>query len=95
MAYAIIHFFPGGTKEQYEASLAAVHPSRDRLPTGQVFHAAGPSEGGWRIIASTTPRRAGSGSATARSCPDCSRASTVASPRLLRRSAFELHNMQR
>ena len=51
MAYAIIHFFPGGTKEQYEASLAAVHPSRDRLPTGQVFHAAGPSEGGWRIIA--------------------------------------------
>ena len=51
MAYAIIHFFPGGTKEQYEASLAAVHPSRDRLPMGQVFHAAGPSEGGWRIIA--------------------------------------------
>jgi len=24
MAYAIIHFFPGGTKEQYEASIAAV-----------------------------------------------------------------------
>lgn len=51
MAYAIVHDFPGGTREQYEASLAAVHPSRDSLPKGQIFHAAGPSEGGWRIIA--------------------------------------------
>ena len=51
MAYAIIHRFPGGTEEQYEASLAAVHPSRDSLPEGQTFHAAGPSEGGWTIIA--------------------------------------------
>jgi hypothetical protein len=49
-AYGIIHFFAGGTKEQYEASLAAVHPE-GRLPDGQIFHAAGPSEGGWTIIA--------------------------------------------
>ena len=34
MACGIMHFFPGGTKEQYEASLAAVHPSRDSLPKG-------------------------------------------------------------
>jgi hypothetical protein len=27
MAYGIVHHFPGGTKEQYEASIAAVHPS--------------------------------------------------------------------
>ena len=27
MAYAIVHHFPGGTEEQYEASIAAVHPS--------------------------------------------------------------------
>jgi hypothetical protein len=40
MAYAIMHFFPGGTKEQYEASIAAVHPSRSTLPKGQIFHAA-------------------------------------------------------
>jgi hypothetical protein len=26
MAYAIVHYFPGGTKEQYEASIKAVHP---------------------------------------------------------------------
>lgn len=51
MAYGIIHHFPGGTKEQYEASIAAVHPSRDKLPNGQIFHAAGASVGGWTITA--------------------------------------------
>lgn len=51
MAYGIIHHFPGGTKEQYEASIAAVHPSRDRLPDGQVVHVAGASAGGWTIVA--------------------------------------------
>lgn len=51
MAYAIVHHFPGGTEEQYEASLAVVHPSRDSLPDGQIFHAAGSSSGGWTIIA--------------------------------------------
>jgi hypothetical protein len=29
MAFAIVHFFPGGTKEQYETVLAAVHPPRE------------------------------------------------------------------
>ena len=42
MAYGIVHNFPGGTKEQYEASIAAVHPSDGSLPEGQLFHAAGP-----------------------------------------------------
>ena len=51
MAYGIVHYFPGGTKEQYEASIAAVHPSRESLPKGQIFHAAGPSAGGWTIVA--------------------------------------------
>jgi hypothetical protein len=51
MAYGIVHHFPGGTKEQYEASIAAVHPSDGSLPAGQIFHAAGPSEGGWTIMA--------------------------------------------
>jgi hypothetical protein len=51
MAHGIIHHFPGGTKEQYEASVAAVHPKGGGLPKGQVFHAAGPSEGGWTIVA--------------------------------------------
>jgi hypothetical protein len=51
MAYAIVHHFPDGTKEQYEASIAAVHPGKDHLPDGQIFHAAGPSEGGWTLVA--------------------------------------------
>ena len=50
MSYGIVHHFAGGTKEQYEASIAAVHPA-GRLPDGQIFHAAGPSEGGWTIMA--------------------------------------------
>ena len=51
MAFAIVHHFPGGTKEQYEASMAAVHPGDDSLPVGQIFHAAGPSADGWTIMA--------------------------------------------
>ena len=51
MAYGIIHHFPDGTKAQYEASLRAVHPDRDSLPKGQVFHAAGTSPGGFTIVA--------------------------------------------
>ena len=50
MAYGIVHKFPGGTSDQYEASVAAVHPSNGSLPEGQLFHAAGPSEdGNWTI----------------------------------------------
>jgi hypothetical protein len=51
MAYGVVHQFAGGTKEQYEASIAAVHPSGGGLPEGQSFHAAGPSADGWTIVA--------------------------------------------
>ena len=51
MAYGIVHHFPGGTREQYESSIAAVHPGEGRLPEGQIFHAAGPSQEGWTIVA--------------------------------------------
>jgi len=51
MPYGIVHFFPGGTQQNYEASIAVVHPGPDKLPDGQIFHAAGPSEGGWTIMA--------------------------------------------
>jgi hypothetical protein len=50
MTYGVVHHFPGGTRENYEASVAAVHPA-DGLPDGQVFHAAGPSADGWTIVA--------------------------------------------
>jgi len=50
MAYGVVHKFAGGTKEQYEATLAAVHPAGG-LPEGQTFHVAGPSAEGWTIMA--------------------------------------------
>ncbi len=50
MAYAIVHKFRGGTKEQYMASIAAVHP-RGGLPEGQILHTAGPTvDGYWTIM---------------------------------------------
>jgi hypothetical protein len=51
MAYGIVHYFPGGTREQYETMLTAVHPGPDTLPDGQIFHTAGASDGGWTIVA--------------------------------------------
>ena len=52
MPYAVVHHFPGGTKEQYEASVAAVHPDGGAsLPAGQIAHFAGPSAEGWVVVA--------------------------------------------
>ncbi len=50
MAYLMSHFWPGGTEEQYRASIAEVHPAGG-LPDGQLYHAAGPTEGGILIAA--------------------------------------------
>jgi hypothetical protein len=35
----------------YDKAIAAVHPSRDGLLAGQIFHAGGPSAGGRTIMA--------------------------------------------
>ena len=51
MKYGVVHHFPGGTKAQYDAVLKAVHVTKDSLPEGQLFHAAGPSADGWTIVA--------------------------------------------
>jgi hypothetical protein len=32
MAYVVIHHFPGGAKEQYEAGIAASHPGGGKYP---------------------------------------------------------------
>ena len=50
MAYMLSHFYEGGTSEQYETTLDAVHPAGG-LPDGQVYHAAGPTDGGWLVVA--------------------------------------------
>jgi hypothetical protein len=52
MAYCIVTFYPGGTKAQYDAEIAVVHPQGGAsLPEGQLYHAAGPSPGGWSVVA--------------------------------------------
>ena len=50
MAYLLTHFWPGGTEEQYRATVAVVHPAGG-LPAGQTQHFAGPTEGGWLVCA--------------------------------------------
>ena len=50
--YGISNYFKGGTAEQYEATLAVVHPDDGAsLPEGQTFHVAGPTGDGWFVIA--------------------------------------------
>jgi hypothetical protein len=48
VAYLLTHFWPSGTEEQYRAMIATVHPPNG-LPDGQLYHAAGPTEGGFLI----------------------------------------------
>ena len=50
MAYLITHFFEGGTQEQYDRVVDVAHPAGG-LPPGQTYHAAGPTEGGWLVVA--------------------------------------------
>ena len=50
MSLLMTHFWPGATVEQYRANLAVVHPPGG-LPDGQLYHAAGPTEGGILIAA--------------------------------------------
>ncbi len=51
MAYGISHFFPEGTKDQYEATMVALNGRLGVIPDGQIFHAAGPAPGGWQVVA--------------------------------------------
>ena len=50
MAYMVTHFWPGATVEQYDATVAVVHPPGG-LPEGQTYHFAGPTDGGILIAA--------------------------------------------
>jgi quinol monooxygenase YgiN len=49
MAVGLIMNFPGGTQEQYEAVLEQLN-LRGRMPPGGISHAAGPIDGGWRVV---------------------------------------------
>ena len=52
MAIAVVFDFEGGTAEQYDALVREMgiggQPA-SAIP-GMIFHAAGPAEGGWRVV---------------------------------------------
>ena len=49
--FGIVHRFPGGTKDQYEAGIGRVHAADGSLPQGQTYHAAGATDDGWIVVA--------------------------------------------
>ena len=51
MSFLITHFFEGGTQAQYDAIVAKAHPADGSLPPGQLHHFAGPTEGGFLVVA--------------------------------------------
>ena len=51
MSFLITHFFDGATQEQYDAIVAKAHPADASLPSGQRYHFAGPTDGGFLVVA--------------------------------------------
>src|SRR3954447_19116765 len=49
MAKAIIMDFAGGTADQYDRVIDRMD-LEGKVPPGAVFHAAGPTDDGWRVI---------------------------------------------
>ncbi len=49
MALTFILEFPGGTQQQYDQILDRLQLS-GKPPPGQIFHVAGPIEGGWCVV---------------------------------------------
>ncbi|MBV9518948.1 MAG: hypothetical protein JO068_12575 [Hyphomicrobiales bacterium] len=95
MSYCIVHHFPGGTKDQYEASIAAVHPARDALPKGQIFHAAGPSAEGWTIIALHDSKESWERFRDGTLFPTMSKGIKGGFTSPPQETAFEVHNLQK
>jgi hypothetical protein len=49
MAIGFIFNNPGQTQEQYDAAVEQLNLAQS-LPEGWIFHAAGPTEDGWRVV---------------------------------------------
>ena len=49
MAIGFIFNNPGQTQEQYDAAVEQLNLA-ESLPEGWIFHAAGPTEEGWRVV---------------------------------------------
>ena len=52
MAYLLTHYWPGATEVEYREQLNKVHSDDGQvLPSGQLYHFAGPTEGGFLVTA--------------------------------------------
>ena len=49
MAVAVVTDFPGGSQDRYDAVIADLDLGQAPA-AGLILHAAGPTEGGWRVI---------------------------------------------
>ena len=49
MAVALVMDFPGGTRDDYESVIAKMELG-GRMAPGGLFHAAGPTDDGWRVV---------------------------------------------
>jgi hypothetical protein len=49
MAIVVLQDFPGGTAQQYDQVTERLNLG-GRSPKGNLFHVAGPVEGGWRVV---------------------------------------------
>jgi quinol monooxygenase YgiN len=49
MAIGFIFNNPGQTQEQYDAAVEQLNLAQSQ-PEGWIFHAAGPTEDGWRVV---------------------------------------------
>jgi hypothetical protein len=95
-AFAIMHYFPRGTRKQYEASLAAVHPGRKRLPKGQIVHVAGPvAGGGWVIVAVHNSKKSWIAFRNKILVPTMKKGIKGGFKSLPKETSFKVHNLQK
>ena len=93
-AFGIVHRFRGGTKEQYDASIAHLHPSGGSLPPGQTYHAAGPTDDGWIIVAMWDSRESWDRCRDETLLPGFASLAGTGLPAPPEETTFEVHNEQ-
>ena len=50
MAIGILFEMPGVTQEQYDEVIQKLEDAREGMPPGRIYHVAGPTEDGWRVV---------------------------------------------
>ena len=89
--FGIVHIFPGGTKEQYDASVAQVHPSDGSLPEGQTYHAAGATDEGFMVIALWDSQQSGERCRDEKLTPGFEKLGDQGLPGPPKQKTFEIH----